>query len=101
MAKHERKLFNVMFRKDEVRTIDRAMWFVSIVNPLVAIPQAVIIYVHQDATNVSLITWLSFMLVGVILTFYSIAHHIKPMIINQILWFAVDIAIIVGILVYG
>jgi uncharacterized protein with PQ loop repeat len=101
MAKHNRRLLNVAFRKEDMRTIDQAMWLVSIINPLVAIPQAVVIYVNQDATNVSLVTWLSFMLVGVVLTFYSLAHRIKPMIINQILWFAVDIAIIVGILMYG
>lgn len=77
------------------------MMLVSILNPLVAIPQAVVIYVNQDATNVSLATWLSFMLVGVVLTFYSVAHRIRPMIINQILWFVVDIAIIVGIFIYG
>lgn len=91
----------IKFQKNEMRSIDRAMMFVSILNPLVAIPQAVIIYANQDATNVSLATWLSFMLVGVILTFYSIAHRIRPMIINQILWFIVDIAIIVGIIIYG
>jgi uncharacterized protein with PQ loop repeat len=91
----------VKFNKTEMHSIDRAMMFVSIVNPLVAIPQAVIIYVNQSAANVSLVTWVSFMLVGIILTFYSIAHHIKPMIINQILWFLVDFVIIIGILIYG
>lgn len=84
-----------------MRMIDHAMMFVSVLNPLLAIPQAVIIYVNQDATNVSLATWLSFMLVGIVLTFYSIAHRIKPMIINQVLWFAVDLAIIIGIFMYG
>lgn len=92
---------SIRFKKEEVRWIDRAMMLVSILNPLVAIPQAVVIYVNQDATNVSLATWLSFMLVGVVLTFYSVAHRIRPMIINQILWFVVDIAIIVGIFIYG
>src|ERR1700742_4764492 len=91
----------IRFKDGEMRSIDRAMMFVSIINPLVAIPQAVVIYVNQDATNVSLATWLSFMLVGIILTFYSVAHRIKPMIINQILWFIVDFAIIAGILIYG
>jgi len=91
----------ITFSKDDMRFIDRAMMFVSILNPLVAIPQAVVIYANHSATNVSLATWLSFMLVGVVLTFYSVAHRIKPMIINQILWFGVDIAIVVGILVYG
>lgn len=91
----------IKFKKEDRRAIDRAMMFVSVLNPLVAIPQAVIIYSNQDATNVSLATWLSFMLVGIILTFYAVAHRIKPMIINQILWFIVDIAIIIGIIIYG
>ena len=92
---------HIRFKKGEMRWIDRAMMFVSIVNPLVAIPQAVIIYSNQSATDVSLATWVSFTLVGIVLTFYSIAHRIKPMIINQILWFIVDFAIIAGILIYG
>ncbi len=89
------------FNETDRKAIDRAMMFVSVLNPLVAIPQAIIIYTNKSAANVSLFTWVSFMLVGVILTFYAVAHHIKPMIINQILWFLVDFAIIIGILIYG
>lgn len=92
---------NIKFKKGEMRVIDQAMMAVSIINPLVAIPQAIEIYSNKSAVNVSLVTWISFMLVGIILTFYAVAHHIKPMIINQILWFLVDFAIIIGILVYG
>lgn len=77
------------------------MMLVSILNPLVAIPQAVVIYANKSAADVSLVTWVSFSLVGIILTLYAIAHRIKPMIINQVLWFAVDFAIIIGILMYG
>ncbi len=94
-------LLKTKFDKTEMRAIDRAMMLVSILNPLLAIPQAIEIYSNQSATNVSLVTWFSFMLVGIILTFYAVAHRIKPMIINQILWFAVDFAIIIGILMYG
>ena len=92
---------NIKFSREDTKAIDRAMMFVSILNPLVAIPQAVVIYANHSAANVSLATWASFMLVGVVLTMYSIAHRIKPMIINQILWFMVDAAIIVGIFIYG
>lgn len=93
--------FKMRFNETDRKAIDRAMMFVSILNPLVAIPQAVEIYSNQSAVNVSLATWISFMLVGVILTFYAILHRIGPMVINQILWFLVDTAIIVGILIYG
>ncbi|HVV66931.1 MAG TPA: hypothetical protein VHB72_02570 [Candidatus Saccharimonadales bacterium] len=89
------------FSKTDMQAIDWAMMFVSVLNPLLAIPQAVIIYTNHSAANVSLATWASFMLVGIILTLYSIAHRIKPMIINQIIWFIVDAAIIAGIFIYG
>lgn len=91
----------VRFNKEDLSAIDRAMMLVSIINPLAAIPQALEIYLNKSAINVSWVTWLSFTLVGVVLTLYSIAHRIKPMIINQILWFIVDIAILIGIFLYG
>lgn len=87
--------------RDEVRFIDRAMMLVSVVHPLTAIPQAVDIYANQSAVNVSLTTWLSFMLIGFIFLAYALVHRIKPMIVNQILWFAVDLVIVIGIMLYG
>lgn len=94
-------LFNPRFNKTDRRFIDRAMMFIAIIHPLTAIPQAVTIYAEQNASNVSLATWLSFMLIGVIFFLYAIAHSIKPMIVNQVLWFLVDSSIVIGILLYG
>lgn len=100
MAKNKTQAY-IKFNKKDLSVIDRAMMFVSIINPLAAIPQALEIYLNKSAVNVSWVTWLCFTLVGVVLTFYSVAHSIKPMIINQILWFMVDIAILIGIIIYG
>lgn len=74
---------------------------ISTIQPLTAIPQAVDIYANHSAGNVSLTTWVCFMMIGVIFTLYAVAHRIKPLIINQIIWFAVDGAIVIGILKYG
>lgn len=89
------------FSKKEKRSIDRAMMVVAVIHPLTALPQAIEIFANQDATNVSLFTWLSFMAIGVIFTLYAIIHRLKPMIFNQIIWFAVDFLVVAGILIYG
>lgn len=89
------------FTKSETKSIDRAMMLVATIHPLAAIPQVIDIYSNKSATNVSLATWLAFMLIGLIFLLYAIAHRLTPMIINQILWFAMDFAIVAGVLLYG
>jgi uncharacterized protein with PQ loop repeat len=81
--------------------LDRAMLAVCILHPLTALPQVYTIYHNQAAQDVSLATWLGFMLFGVVFLLYSIAHNVKPMIVNQILWFVIDLAVVIGVLNYG
>lgn len=89
------------FKPSHLKVIDRAMLLVATIHPLAAIPQVIVIYANQSAANVSLATWLSFMLIGVIFLLYALTHDIKPLIVNQILWFLVDLAVVVGIILYG
>lgn len=88
------------FSKKEKSSIDRAMMVVAIIHPLTALPQAFEIYANQSAENVSLVTWLSFMAIGVVFTLYAIIHRLKPMLFNQIIWFIVDGLVVTGILLY-
>ncbi len=88
------------FNKKEKTSIDRAMMVVAVIHPLTALPQALQIFVNQSAENVSLITWLSFMAIGFIFTLYALVHRLKPMLLNQIIWFIVDSLVVFGILLY-
>lgn len=83
------------------RFVDSLMMVVSVIHPFTALPQAVRIYQTHEATGVSLATWLGFMAIGVIFLTYGIMHRIKPLIINQILWFGIDLVIVIGVLMYG
>lgn len=94
-------LLNPRFNKADRRFIDRAMMLIATIQPITAIPQAVDIYANRSAGNVSLTTWLSFTMIGIVFTLYAVSHRIKPLIINQIIWFIVDGAIVIGILLYG
>jgi uncharacterized protein with PQ loop repeat len=93
--------FKHTFTKSEKTSIDRAMTIVAIIHPISALPQVVEIFSTQNASGVSLITWLLFMLIGVIFLLYAVIHKIKPMIINQIIWFIMDLLVVTGVLMYG
>lgn len=87
-------------RKNEITIIDRLMMVAAVVHPLSAIPQVYIIYSTKDAAGVSLLTWIFFMIIGLVFLAYGLAHRIKPFIFNQILWFIVDALVVTGVILY-
>ncbi len=87
-------------RKDR-KLIDKAMIIVCVIAPLLSLPQAWTIYSNQNAENVSLITWVSFLGFAIIYILYGVVHKIKPLVITNILWIIVEFIIVVGILMYG
>lgn len=88
-------------KNKQVKLIDRMMMVASIIHPLTTVPQVYEIYSSQNAAGVSLLTWLGFMVIGLIFLAYGITHRLTPFIVNQIIWFALDLIIIIGIILYG
>ena len=48
------------------QTVDRVMDVVAVVSPLLGVPQAVQIFTEQDATGVSLFSWVAFAAVAIV-----------------------------------
>jgi uncharacterized protein with PQ loop repeat len=90
----------ILSKKTRRTTIDKLMAVTAIIHPLTAIPQVLIIYSTQNVSGVSLTTWLSFMIMGSIFLAYGIIHRLKPFIVTQILWFIVDVLVVLGVLMY-
>jgi len=88
-------------KKDTTTFVDKLMSAAAVIHPLTATPQVWLIYSTQDATGVSLSTWIGFMLLGLIFLAYGILHKIKPFIVTQVLWFIVDFLVVVGVILYG
>ena len=65
------------------------------------IPQIAIIWIGQNASGVSIITWASYFIIGAVFIAYGIVHKEKPLIVIYILWEIVYIIIIVGALIYA
>lgn len=89
------------FSKRSKALIDKSMIVVAILHPLMTLPQVIKIYSTQSAKDLSLLTWVMYVIFGVIFLLYAVAHRIKPLILTQVLWAFMDGAILIGILLYG
>jgi uncharacterized protein with PQ loop repeat len=97
MAHH---LYRHMTKKQRRTMVDHLMSVAAIAHPLTALPQVYSIYTTRNVSGISLVTWLGFMLLGLVFWAYSIIHRIKPFIVTQTLWFIVDLLVVIGILLY-
>lgn len=86
--------------RQDRKLIDNVMLVAATIYPLTVLPQIYSIYTTHDVSGLSLTTWIGFMLFGVIFLLYAISHKLKPNIISQIIWFSVDLIVVIGILLY-
>jgi uncharacterized protein with PQ loop repeat len=83
------------------RLLDKLVYVAGIMGPLLTIPQIFKIFMNQDATSISLISWVSYFFGAIVLLMYSVSHKEKPLIIMYSLWVIAHSVVIVGILLYG
>lgn len=103
---HKRKRIHVKHEpyphpKKWVRTMDYIVSAVVIVGPLVALPQILKIWLHKDATGVSLFSWAAFLLIGTCWLIYGSIHKAKTIIITNVIWLIFVIIIVIGTILYG
>ena len=73
----------------------------GIIQPLITLPQIITIYSNQSAADGSLLTWLGYLLFGIIFLVYGLVFDLKPIWIGQIIWVTMQTIIVAGILLYG
>ncbi len=103
---HRRKRIHIKHEKyphpDPLKKwIDKLIYVVVILGPLLTISQPLKIFSQKTAEGVSLITWIVFFVSAIIWLGYGIIHKDKPIIIANILWILIEGAAIAGILIYG
>jgi uncharacterized protein with PQ loop repeat len=87
--------------KIDKKRVELVALMAAIVQPLITLPQIVTIYSNQSATDVSLLTWLGYLLFGVIFLVYGLVFKLRPIWVGQILWVTMQTLVVVGILLYG
>jgi len=80
--------------------MDKIIYVVAIFGPIMTIPQVMKIWVEQNPTGVSVISWSAYLLAAIFWLMYGVLHKEKPIIFTNILMIILEAFILVGILIY-
>ncbi len=83
------------------RFLDNLLVAIAIVGPAATIPQIITIFSSHSAGEVSLFSWLIYTILDIPWIVYGFAHKEVPIITAYTLWFLVNGAVVVGVLIYG
>ena len=83
------------------RFLDNLLVAIAIVGPAATIPQIISIFSSHSAGEVSLFSWLVYTILDVPWIVYGFVHKEVPIITAYTLWFLVNGAVVVGVLIYG
>lgn len=81
--------------------LDRMMYVIGFVMPIMTIPQIMKILELRDATNLSLITWVASALSGIFFISYAVVHREKPLIAVYCASFLTTLVVVIEIFIYG
>jgi uncharacterized protein with PQ loop repeat len=98
---HARKRVNTTPPSHKRQPFDYVVYFFMVATPLFEVPQALTIYSNQSAENVSIWTWAFFCLDNLVWMFYGLRQKQWPVFFTSALYEIIEIAIVIGILVYS
>ena len=81
------------------RFLDRFIFVVGLLGPVMTIPQLVNVWVLRETAGVSAISWASYAVFNLVWVTYGIVHREKPIIFTYVLWFFVNAAVALGTVV--
>ena len=83
------------------RFLDKSIYVVGAVCPIMTIPQLMKIWVEKNASGVSAISWSAYLVAAIFWLSYGITHKEKPIILTYSIWILLEIFIVIGTLMYG
>lgn len=88
-------------KNTQTRSIDSLALLVGIVQPFTTIPQIWMVYVSQDASQVSFFMWTGYNIASIVLLIYGLKHKLPPIIWAQILWLVVQTPMMVSVFIFN
>ena len=81
--------------------LERVLRGLSVFTLLMTVPQVLTIWVGRDAHNVSIVSWAAYLLAACLWFVYGMRKHDKTIYLACVGWILLDVAIVVGVLIYG
>lgn len=98
-SKHRR----VLIAKKQVKPllVDRLTYAAAILEPVITIPQVMVIFQQKTAAGVSLLSWIGYEVLTAIWLWYAIVHKDRLILVYQGLFFIIQALVIIGAVIYG
>lgn len=103
---HKRKRIHQKLEKypstDKKKNLmDKLIYIIIFVAPIMTIPQLMKIWVEKNATGLSIFSWGTYAIGSFLWLGYGLVHKEKPLIVSHLIWVILHTSIIVGIILYG
>jgi len=99
--RQQKKLAPIPHPEPVKKFLDSIIYIVCIITPMMVLPQVWKIWAYQNATGISLITYVGLIVANIIWIVYGVVHKEKPIIVLYISFFVVNSAIAIGRILYG
>ncbi|HVS25812.1 MAG TPA: hypothetical protein VHE58_00635 [Burkholderiales bacterium] len=83
-----------------VSALERVLRALSVLTMLMTVPQVLTIWVGRDAGGVSLLSWGSYLVSACLWFVYGVQKQDKTIYLACIGWILLDVAIVIGIIIY-
>lgn len=90
-----------IYKSDKPLVVDRLTYIAAIIEPIITIPQAVLIFQTKSAAGISLLSWIGFQILTIIWIWYAIVHEERMILLYQGLFFIIQGFVIIGGIMYG
>lgn len=88
-------------KKTKPLFVDRLTYLAAIIEPVITIPQALIIFRDQTAAGISLLSWVGYEVLTAVWIWYAVVHKEKLILLYQGLFFIIQAIVIAGGVIYG
>ncbi len=88
-------------KKTKKDKFDNVMYVTSFMYPLTAVPQIYKLFSTHSAGDLSIATWLLYIVFESIFIVYGIRKKLWPIVLQGILWIVVYLTLVTAILLYG
>lgn len=99
--KKSKRMYKQSFVSYYQKLINKLTIIISIFGPLMTLPQVLTIFLTQNASGVSSITWLSYVLTSIIWLSYGLIHKITAIQINSSIGLLLSSLVFLGTYLYS
>jgi len=83
-----------------VSGLEKVLRGLSVFTMLMTVPQVLTIWIERNAGGVSLISWVSYLIAACLWFVYGLQKHDKTIYLACVGWVLLDLAVVIGVVVY-